>query len=134
LAICRRCDAGSAGASHPATRGCLQRFTSIALASGSQAADKQGYANYSYSQSYNYDFRNSSVVNCIANATKVLTQFGLDKKINTNASEDGKFASVWGWSEEHENDRRNRMQRHGERVQPCLRLLHGQLRQRLPIL
>ena len=72
----------------------------IALASGSQAADKQGYANYSYSQSYNYDFRNSSVVNCIANATKVLTQFGLDKKINTNASEDGKFASVWGWSED----------------------------------
>ena len=67
----------------------------------SAAAERQlAQTNYVYSQSYDYDFKASTLINCIAGATKVLAEYKLDKGINTDSSDDNKYASVYGWNED----------------------------------
>ncbi len=67
----------------------------------SLAAEKQNqFRNYTFKQEYSYDFKQSSIIGCIAGATKVLVQYGLDLDLNSDTSKDNRQAYVWGYSKD----------------------------------
>ena len=54
----------------------------------------------SYSQRYEYDFSDTTIVNCIANASLVLAEYNLNTGQNTVSNKDGSISFIFGWSKD----------------------------------
>jgi cell division septum initiation protein DivIVA len=55
---------------------------------------------YMFSASFSYDFADTTVLNCIANASRILSRYELDRNQYTESDESGKRAVIFGWSED----------------------------------